>query len=256
LTIPRIFVSGPMEAGFCCDLREEDRKYIKSVLRLKKNDHLIVFDGQGHEYQALIQEMKSDRIRVNILKKHFVQDKPIRITLAQALPKAGKMDFVVQKATELGVDRIMPFQCARSVPRLTGDQKHQKESRWQKIALEASRQCGRADVPEVSPCGYFSDVIRAGASSGFRAIFWEEETQQGIREALNKNQADNASEFFIIIGPEGGFLKGEVDQARDAGFQSISLGRQILRVETAVLAILAIIQYEKGILCGSPDYGV
>jgi len=241
-----------MEVGLLCDLREEDQTYIRSVLRLKKNDHLTVFDGQGHEYQAMINSIQAKRTVVEILKKYHPQDKPARITLSQALPKAGKMDFIIQKATELGVDRVVPFQSTRCVSRLTDDKKRQKASRWQKIAVEAARQCGRADVPVVSPCIDFKEMIGGMDSHGVKIIFWEEETQTGLSDVFRHQNAQRAEEFLIVVGPEGGFLKEEVDQAREAGFQSVSIGRQILRVETAVLAILAIIQYENGNLGGSP----
>lgn len=252
MTIPRIFLPHPMEVGLLCDLREEDQTYIRSVLRLKKNDHLTVFDGQGHEYQAMINSIQAKRTVVEILKKYHPQDKPARITLSQALPKAGKMDFIIQKATELGVDRVVPFQSTRCVSRLTDDKKRQKASRWQKIAVEAARQCGRADVPVVSPCIDFKEMIGGMDSHGVKIIFWEEETQTGLSDVFRHQNAQRAEEFLIVVGPEGGVLKEEVDQAREAGFQSVSIGRQILRVETAVLAILAIIQYENGNLGGSP----
>jgi 16S rRNA (uracil1498-N3)-methyltransferase len=256
LTIPRIFLPHPMEAGFLCDLREEDQTYIKSVLRLKKNDHLVVFDGQGHEYQAMIRQVKRNRTVVEILKKYRPQDRPVRITLFQALPKAGKMDFIIQKATELGVDRVMPFQSARSVSRLRDDKKDQKEQRWQKIAVEAARQCGRADVPVIGPCVDFPEMIAGAQGRGLKIIFWEEETQSALKDILRNNQSELHEEILIVVGPEGGFLKEEVDQAVQAGFKSASLGRQILRVETAVLAILAILQYETGVLGGPPKSGL
>jgi 16S rRNA (uracil1498-N3)-methyltransferase len=255
LTVPRIFLPRPVETGCLCDLREEDQTYIKSVLRLKKNDHLVVFDGDGHEYQAIIREIKGNRTSVEILKKHRFQERHIRITLSQALPKAGKMDFIIQKATELGVDRIIPFQSARSVSRLRDDNKRLKGLRWQKIAVEAARQSGRADVPVIDPCLDFYEMIGKSGSNDYKIIFWEEETHCGIKDALNQKHESLADEFFVIVGPEGGFLKEEVNQAREAGFLSVSLGRQILRVETAAVAIMAIIQYEKGILGGSPDTG-
>jgi 16S rRNA (uracil1498-N3)-methyltransferase len=251
LTVPRIFLPCPMEVGFLCALREEDQTYIKSVLRLKKHDHLVVFDGRGHEYQAMIRQIQSNRTVVEILKKYPLQDKSVRITLSQALTKAGKMDFIIQKATELGVDEIVPFQSARCVSRLTDDKKRQKASRWQKIAVEAARQCGRADVPVISPCVDFQEMIGDGERKGVKIIFWEEETQAGLSDVLRHQHSEWEEEFFIVVGPEGGFFKEEVDRAREAGFQSVSIGRQILRVETAVLAILSIIQYEKGNLGGS-----
>ena len=255
LTIPRIYLPCPMNVGCLCELREEDQTYVKSVLRFKTNDHLVVFDGQGHEYQALIREIKGNRTTVEILKKNRIQEKPFSITLAQALPKAGKMDFIIQKATELGVDRVAPFQSARSVARMPDDRKQQKESRWQKIALEAARQCGRADVPVISPCVDFREMINNADPTISRIIFWEEETHAGIRDVIRQVSAGLTGQLLVVVGPEGGFLKEEVQFAREAGFISVSLGRQILRVETAVLAILVIIQYEKGILGESPTAG-
>lgn len=255
MTVPRIFLPRPLDVGSICPLRREDQTYIQAVLRLKKNDHLVVFDGQGHEYQAVIVNMQADRTVVEILKKYPLHDKPFRITLSQALTKAGKMDFIIQKATELGVDRVIPFQSARSVSRLTDDKKKQKESRWQKIAVEAARQCGRADVPLISPCVDFEAMVGDRYRPGVKIIFWEEETQNGLRDLLRRQPSVWVEEYSVIVGPEGGFMKEEVARARQAGFQSVSIGRQILRVETAVLAILAIIQYEKGILGGSDCSG-
>ena len=252
MTIPRIYLPHPLEVGAICNLRDEDRRYVKSVLRLKKNDHLVVFDGSGCEYQALIREVKGDRLTLEILKRDFIQRKTVRITFSQALPKSGKMDFIVQKATELGVDRIIPFQSVRSVPRLSADKRIQKVLRWQKIAIEAARQCGRADVPEISVCLGFKEMLQSPHPNAFKIIFWEEEMNVGIRKTLREKPGNAAKDLFIVVGPEGGFSKEEICRAGEAGFQSVSLGRHILRVETAALTILSIIQYEKGNL-GDPD---
>lgn len=251
MTIPRIYLPRPVDVGEMSALREEDQKYIKSVLRLKKHDHLVVFDGCGHEYQAVIHQVQHDRTIVQILKKYHPQVRPVQITLAQAIPKAGKMDFIVQKATELGVDRIVPFQSVRSVSRLTSDQCVHKALRWRKVAIEASRQCGRADVPVIDACADFQEMLKSGSVGGERIIFWEEETRFGIRDVFRR--ARDTKEFFIVIGPEGGFSMEEIEWARQAGFQCASIGRQILRVETAVVAIMSIIQYERGMLGGSLD---
>lgn len=251
MTVPRILLSRPMAVGMLCELREEDQRYIKSVLRLKKNDHLVVFDGQGREYHAIIHLIKGDLTIVEILREYRHQNKTCSITLAQGLPKAGKIDFIIQKAVELGVDRIVPFQSARSVSRLTNDRETQKELRRRKIAIEAARQCGRADEPQIDSCVDFADMLAIRQGKGSGIIFWEEETKFGIREALGETRS--AAELFLVVGPEGGFLKEEVQQAKQAGFMCVSIGRQILRVETAAVAILAIIQYEKGMLGVAPD---
>lgn len=251
MTVPRIYLPCPMEVGSLCELREEDRTCVRSVLRLKRGDHLVLFDGRGHEYQAMIRQLQGERTIVEILKKYPLQDKPLHITLCQALPKAGKMDFIIQKATELGADEIVPFHSARCVSRLTGEKKMQKAARWRKIAVEAARQCGRADVPVIRPCADFQELFGNGEFGEVRIIFWEEETQTVLGDVLRHPCALQAKDFSIIVGPEGGFLKEEVERAREAGFRSASIGRQILRVETAVLAILSILQYERGSLGGS-----
>jgi 16S rRNA (uracil1498-N3)-methyltransferase len=254
LTIPRIYLPHPLAVGAVCGLGDEDRRYVKSVLRLRKNDHLVLFDGSGCEYQALIREAKDDRLSVEILKKDAVSGKAFRITLSQALPKSGKMDFIIQKATELGVDKIIPFESLRSVPRITADRRIKKGTRWRKIAVEAARQCGRVDIPEINDSMDFQAMLQCAPPGALRIIFWEEETKIGIRKALRQSPAATATDLFIVVGPEGGFAKEEIARAVAAGFQSVSLGRRILRVETAALAILSIIQYEKGTL-GSPDDG-
>ncbi len=138
-----------MEEGSTVKLGRESLHYIKTVLRLKRGDTLILFGGMGFEYEAIIKDIAARNITTEITKKKRIKvDDPIKITLAQALPKGNKMDFIIQKASELGVDRIIPFKSSRSIPKLTGNKIPLKISRWQKIAIEASRKCGRENVPE------------------------------------------------------------------------------------------------------------
>ena len=250
MTVPRIHFPRNMGEGDLCKLGEENLRYIKSVLRMKKGDYLILFDGTGWEYETVIKQFIADGISVEVLKKDRVPDKFVNITICQALPKANKMDFIVQKATELGADRIIPFQSARSIPRLTADKARFKVSRWRNIATEAARQCGRADIPEVEGILSYEEVIAYPKREKLKIIFWEEESVRGIRQVLRDEKYNGIKDIVVIIGPEGGFLKKEVDRAVDKGFISVSLGRNILKVETAVLTILSIIQYEKGIFSG------
>ena len=253
MTVPRIYLPEPLEAGAVCDLPGEDRRYVKSVLRLRKNDHIVLFDGSGFEYQARILEAGGNRLAVEILKKDFIRSETFRLTLCQALPKSGKMDFIAQKATELGVIRIVPFHSVRSVPRLSADRRAEKVSRWRKIAIEAARQSGRVDVPEIGPCVDFREMLQSAPPGSLKIIFWEEEPRLGIRKALRTDTPDAAENIVVAVGPEGGFSKEEVGLAVEAGFRSVSLGRRILRVETAVVAILSIIQYEMGSLRDPED---
>lgn len=250
MTVPRIYFTGGIEKYDLCKLGEENLRYVKSVLRMKKGDHLILFDGTGWEYETVIKQFIADGISVEILKKDKIPDEVVNITIYQALPKANKMDFIIQKTTELGADRIVPFQSARSIPRLSVDKARFKISRWRNIATEAARQCGRADIPEVTGILSYEEVITCSEREKLKIIFWEEESVRGIKQVLRDEKYNGVKDIAVIIGPEGGFSKEEVESAVRKGFISVSLGRNILKVETAALTILSIIQYEKGIFGG------
>jgi 16S rRNA (uracil1498-N3)-methyltransferase len=160
------------------------------------------------------------------------------------------MDFIIQKATELGVDRIVPFQSARSIPQLTMDKARLKMTRWLHIATEAARKCGRSDIPEIKGILSFEEMLIEGDREELKIIFWEEESERGIKQVLRNEKYEGVKDISVVIGPEGGFSKEEVDRAVEKGFLSVSLGKNILKVETAALTIVSIIQYEKGIFGG------
>jgi 16S rRNA (uracil1498-N3)-methyltransferase len=170
----------------------------------------------------------------------------INITLAQSLPKAKKMDSIIEKACELGAFKIIPFVSARSIPRLPPEKALLKQARWQKIALEAARKCRLNWIPEVGNIHTFEKMLRSAGENDIKIIFWEEETGKNLKQTLQERQSEASRDFFLVVGPEGGFAEDEIWLAESMGFTSVSLGRQILKVETAVLAILSIIQYEKG----------
>jgi len=245
LTIPRLYHPGALAVGGCCSLAEGDLHYLRSVQRMKPGNRLTLFDGRGREYSAVIVELTAQRALLEIIAANRAPARPGRITLIQALPKAQKMDFIVQKATELGVDEIRPFPSARSVPVLTPEKARVKTERWRKIAQEAAKQCRRADVPAVAEIAPLSEVLKAMEPDALKLIFWEEESRQGLKDLLQKSS--DAGAFSIIVGPEGGLTPEEVEAATASGFVSVSLGKQILKVETAAVAILAILQYEAGL---------
>jgi 16S rRNA (uracil1498-N3)-methyltransferase len=248
--VPRIFFPGSVREGELCELGEQTLRYIKSVLRMKKGESLILFDGAGWEYEAAIKTFLDDRVSIEVLKKNRIPEKAVKISLFQALPKATKMDFIVQKATELGADRIISFQSARTVPRLSQDKARGKISRWRSIAQEASRQCGRADIPEIRGIVSFEEMLACSEGQSLKIILWEEESKRNIKEILRDEKYAGANDISVVIGPEGGFSREEIERAADKGFISATMGKNILKVETAVLAILSIIQYEKGIFGG------
>jgi 16S rRNA (uracil1498-N3)-methyltransferase len=248
--VPRIFFPGSVREGELCELGEQTLRYIKSVLRMKKGESLILFDGAGWEYEAAIKTFLDDRVSIEVLKKNRIPEKAVKISLFQALPKATKMDFIVQKATELGADRIISFQSARTVPRLSQDKARGKISRWRSIAQEASRQCGRPDIPEIRGIVSFEEMLACSEGQSLKIILWEEESKRNIKEILRDEKYAGANDISVVIGPEGGFTREEIERAADKGFISATMGKNILKVETAVLAILSIIQYEKGIFGG------
>ena len=246
MTIPRLYLPHPLETGAVCAAAADQARYLKTVLRMREGDPLLIFNGTGWEYEAVIQRQTADGTELEITGRRALPAAEIHVTLCQAVPKVEKMDGIIRHATELGAERIVPFLAERSVPRWRSEQLPRKRERWQKIAVEASRQCGRPDIPEIGEIVTFERMLRDVPESGLRLIPWEEETKTGIREILRDPARSGMKEFVLVIGPEGGFSAGEIELARQAGFLSVSLGKRVLRVETASLAVLAVLQYEKG----------
>jgi 16S rRNA (uracil1498-N3)-methyltransferase len=237
-----------MDVGKYATLEADQVRYIRNVLRLKTGDELILFDGQGDECKASIREFTTEAAVVEILKKRSLEKDALKITLIQSLPKRPKMDDIVEKVSELGVHKIVPCLSSRSVPRLSDDKAKHRTERWQKIAVEASRRCGRADVPSVAQdIKPFDEALKI-EEQGLKIIFWEEETALRIKEVLRDNTHAEISNFSIVVGPEGGFTADEVRKAEHLGYLSVSLGPLVLKVETAAVSILTIMQYERGFL--------
>jgi len=247
LTIPRIYSTEILENKKSILLPEDNLRYLKTVMRLNPGDKIIVFDGYGSEFEAIIEDFSIKSVGVKLGKKVPRENKEINITLAQALPKAAKMDLIVKSAAELGVDLIIPLAAERSVSRIDADKAAQKAKRWQKIAIEASRASRSGTITKVDNIAPLESVINLAGGKSAKMIFWEEEEKTTIKSALTDKTIDELKNYFIIVGPEGGFSKDEIALAKKAGFQSVGLGKQILKVETAAAAIISIIQYEKGL---------
>lgn len=253
MSIQRIYRPGIRESSTEEELGPEDHHYIKHVLRLKPGNRLVLFDGRGREYKTVIREFGTKSVLVDIISSHEIEDALPPLTLAQALPKENKMDFIIQKATELGVERIIPFTSSRTVPRLSTDKAAARLKRWRKIAAEASKQCGSPKVPEVSNILPFDAVLDEAANVPLKLFFWEEESRRGIGDVLKGETRLADIPLFFVVGPEGGFSRNEVEAAELRGFTTAHLGRRILRAETAPLVILSIIQYERGAIGTFPE---
>jgi 16S rRNA (uracil1498-N3)-methyltransferase len=242
--MPRFYVPQPRIVGGMIRLEGDEVKHIRRVLRLGVGDGILLFDGVSEEYEGAIVEEGPGFVLVRIDHVRTCRtESPLHLTLAQSLLKGEKMDYLIQKATELGVNRITPFFSSRSVPVLDGSRSQGRRCRWEKIALEASKQCGRGTLPEIEPIRSYSEMLLNVPPESVRLLLWEREGKR-LKEVLET--AGKAIEIFFIVGPEGGLSPDEVGEAGEAGFISVNLGRRILRAETAAVCLLSILQYEWG----------
>ncbi|MEX0804903.1 MAG: 16S rRNA (uracil(1498)-N(3))-methyltransferase [Candidatus Binatia bacterium] len=215
--------------------------HLRRVLRLRPDDHVIFFDDAGWEHEGIIRSFEQDSGDIEIVRSYQVENEsPLRMTLALGLTKGEKMDFVIEKATELGVQTIAPFVSTYTVPKLNEKKVAQRAERWHKIALSAAKQCGRVHVPEIIALTDFGDLVEQSLPGDLRLLFWEQESRQGLAE-LQQNEKDVGA-VVLMIGPEGGFSRQEADLAMEHGFKSVRLGRRILRAETAAVAALCAVQ--------------
>jgi 16S rRNA (uracil1498-N3)-methyltransferase len=214
------------------------------VLRIAAGEVVMLADGQGREVKAEISEiLKESLIALPCgMPAKTEQADSTEITLYQGLPKGDKIDLILQKVTELGVDRIVIFAADRSVPRIEQAKEESRLLRWQKIISEASRQSCRETIPEVTYARSLADALRPGGHA-INLLVWEDEKNQRLKELLNRPAP---ASIGFIIGPEGGLTKAEAGVAQSAGYQPVSLGKRILRTETAGLALMAILQYQWG----------
>jgi 16S rRNA (uracil1498-N3)-methyltransferase len=213
---------------------------------MKTGDELLLCDGQGTEYLARISGLTRTEVKADVVSQSNRAIATPRITLGQGLPKSDKMDVIVQKTTELGVASVVPLVTERTIVKIRDEAR--RILRWQKIAREAAMQSNRADIPSIEPILPFSDFLLSldpgpltHDPSVLKLLPWEEGTTH-IRSVLRA--APDVKSIIVLIGPEGGFSKDEAASARDKGFHLVSLGRNILRTETAALAALSMIGYE------------
>lgn len=215
--------------------------HLQRVLRLRPENRVIVFDDTGWEHEGIIRSLGEDRGDIEITRSYQIaKESPLKITLSLGLTKGEKMDWVIEKATELGVHTVVPFVSSYTVPKLNEKKIAQRLVRWHKIALSAAKQCGRARIPEISAMIEFPDFVAAASRDVLRLLLWEKETQQGFSEL--KTSRSSVGEIIVMIGPEGGFSAQEAALALEHGFRPVHFGPRILRAETAAVAALSIVQ--------------
>ncbi|HEX2226543.1 MAG TPA: 16S rRNA (uracil(1498)-N(3))-methyltransferase [Candidatus Binatia bacterium] len=219
----------------------EELLHLRRVLRLAAGDIITIFDDTGREHDAVICSVGPEAAAVEITSSYEAKrESTLDLTLALGLTKGEKMDFVIEKATELGVQTIVPFISAYAVPKLNERKIAARSERWQKIALSAAKQCGRTQIPKLLPLCAFREFIGQVSPDTFKLLFWEKESTQSLREL---QQHRGAKPVLITIGPEGGFSAEEAEQATKHGFHRVTLGRRILRAETAAVAALSVAQF-------------
>jgi 16S rRNA (uracil1498-N3)-methyltransferase len=242
----RLFVDPRQLAEELLVLAGEDHRYLTRVLRLGVDDVVVLFDGRAAEADARIVRVgpRALELRVEARRAAAAVDRP-DVTLLQALVKGDKFDFVVQKSSELGASRIIPVLTQRAVPRpeAGGLRTLGKRARWQKIAREAARQAGRADVLEVEPVTPLPVALAAAPKDALKLMLWEGAREHSLRQVL---PAERPRRIVVAIGPEGGFTEEEAQAARAAGFHTVGMGPRILRTETAGLVALAILGFQLG----------
>lgn len=242
--VPKFFVPQESIRGGEAWISGADAAHIARVLRMRVGDHLTLCDGAGTDYTCEIRALDPEQVALTILQACPCKAEPdVSMTLFMALPKGDKMEYVIQKSVELGVKRIVPFAASRCVVRLSEKDAEKKTLRWQKIAHAAAKQSGRGIVPEVcKPIG-MNEVCAAVSEFELPLFCYECEEQTSLKSALSAKPFQTAC---VVIGPEGGFDQAEVQQARDAGFCVVSLGKRILRCETAPGCVLCAILYHTG----------
>ena len=227
-------------------LRGSDVAHVRKVLRLKRGDRIQVLDGCGNCYTVILSIVGHDTIECSINSKENANncESPLRISLGQGMVKGVGFDGIVRKSVELGVDKVVPVSANRCVSKLSQEDATKKMDRWQRIAIEASKQCGRSRIPDIGPkLATVKEFCFFYRESDLKLIFWEEERSIRIKDFSHKNQLKSAA---ILIGPEGGFSSKEVESSKKYGFQSVSLGPRLLRTDTAPLAAISILQNHWG----------
>lgn len=231
------------QAAICDDkitITGPDVNHIGNVLRMKPGDAIVVSDGQDRDYYCLIDELTRETVTVSI-QPQAVEDSelPASLHLFQGLPKGDKMELIVQKAVELGAVSITPVEMKRSIVKLDEKKKKSRVQRWQTIAESAAKQSGRRLCPQVRPVATLREAVAAAGGLDLVLVPYENEHgMEATRAALSEMSAGKS--VGIFIGPEGGFEPSEIEQLLAAGGKSISLGRRILRTETAGLVALSL----------------
>ncbi|TWE06500.1 16S rRNA (uracil1498-N3)-methyltransferase [Neobacillus bataviensis] len=225
---------------------EEDRHHIVKVMRMEINDQIICVDPEGKQAVCRLSEITNSSVVADVVQ--WIDESPelpISITIASGLPKGDKLEWIIQKGTELGAQQFLPFSAARSVVKWDEKKAVKKIDRWQKIAKEAAEQSHRTILPSIINPMSFKELLKKSNDFDYKLAAYEEESRQGETSVLSSTlkKMKNGETLLFVFGPEGGLAEEEVQQLKDFGFGLCGLGPRILRTETAPLYSLAAISY-------------
>jgi len=221
-----------------------DARHIYRVLRLSTGDNVELFDGSGIGYRSQILSATPKRIQLQILESFPLHsESPVQITLAQGFLKDRKMDDLIRPLTELGIFRLIPFFASRSVSTPDERRIQKRAGRWEKIAIEAAKQCKRGRIPLIEPAASLREVLRISGETMLNILFYEEE-DKGFEPPVS--EFEKPESVLVVVGPEGGFSTEEIERVRDYGFVTAGLGPRILRAQTAAVVACTLVQYLYG----------
>jgi 16S rRNA (uracil1498-N3)-methyltransferase len=243
IAVARFFVSAEEMRGDLIVLTGENAAHAK-VLRLKEGEEVLVCDGQGRECRCTVSNVSAGEVSLMVnARQESVAEPGVKASIYMAFPKADKLEHVIQKATELGAYEIVAFPSSRCVSKPDDKSLKKKLERWQKIEASAAEQSGRGRIPEVVTLNSYKEALTRAAQADKAILFYENERATTLRMALESGEWNTVS---LLTGPEGGLEEREVEQARNAGMEICTLGKRILRCETAPLCALSAVMYASG----------
>jgi 16S rRNA (uracil1498-N3)-methyltransferase len=256
--LTRVFVEGELQSGSVVELPRETGAHLAKVLRARSGDEVVLFNGDGREFTGAVEKVQGSRVSASIGAARTIdRESPFQLTLVQCVPRGDRMDFIVQKATELGVVRIIPVLSQRSVVRLDEGQAASKQLHWRAVAVSACEQCGRNRLPSVAAPQPLLNYLGAleQANESLRLVLEPERARRTERstQSIDIASSQSVSLAEIAIGPEGGFAPEELEAFDLSSFSRLGLGPRVLRTETAAIAAIVVLQARFGDMSAVSD---
>lgn len=243
--MPYFFVKKEQISDKTVKIYGDDAKHISYALRMAKGEHITVCDMENREYDCVLSAFEDGSVQADIVEERDAHgESPLKIHLFQGLPKGDKLETVIQKAVECGVFEITPFESERCIAKAKSDSEGRKTERRNRIAAEAAKQCGRGRLPVVHETVSFVEAVAKAATADLALVCYEDEDKTTLKQVLTEAKAKDLSTVAILIGSEGGFSQAEIKRAQEAGIRPASLGKRILRTETAPIFVLGCLTYE------------